>query len=944
MIQLYDYQASDQAKALESLKTHQRVLFQASTGYGKTIVMTDLVAKLIKNYNYNILILVHRSELLEQTRNALIKFGISSEPITDKTKFLLRNTNVYVGMVETVHNRLSKDSNFLTDIDLIITDEAHIQVFHKVTDFFPKAKELAFTATPLINKRERFNLCTFCNAESESKICTNCNNETHEYSRPVTMSQFYDTIVVGYPIHKLIERETLVPELPMAFSASGLENLKVGSDGDYTTKSLNEVYEQEGNLLSVMQNYKTYCTGKKTIIFNSSSKINLIIYEQFKAEGINVRMFDSVNSKESGDRDELLKWFENTPDAALLNVGVFTCVLDDTELLTKSGWKLYSEVNDNDLFAQYDIDSGFINYEKPTRIVKKSFHKGYEMVSLNGRYTDFCVTKTHNMIIKKSPYVKKKHLLPAKDIVNKRWLIPVSGNSIPDEILVEQEKTPERKRFISSNSYNYRKKGMSFKDSVSLAEKNFEIKFSTTYKNPSELTSDECIFIGLMIGDGTWSNGRYQIQLSDKYYRLNKLVVELLKNIGLHYTTHNYGPVNMTTQGVNIKGGSSTRYNFSKGTGGEGQKRDGLYHLIPYLDKNGSELFKGLNKEQIKSLLRGLWLSDGNHGDLTKEPKTYRVCTTSIKLLDILQQICVTNDIRFSYFKTKKRKLSTVNLYRFSFTLDKNWHQMSNQTPDIIKMDRDGFYWCVTMPKSTIVTRRNGKVTIMGNTGFDEPTIEACILNTDTLSYSLYMQMVGRAGRSTNKIFKPNFILIDCGTNIERFGLWSDPTTDWEKIFYNGLGEEKPVRKIPEGFETCDNCWNVFERKHRKCPHCEEEIPEPETTEKTAMEVLALPIREIPPPSPQGILKFVQSKNEKIGFGHKILISQIIDMFIFYRVDYELYKATKSNGKLLKKIKELLHPTYFVLLNANLEGGNRTLNNLQDRVLKRLEKHYEKTN
>src|SRR5699024_9134645 len=149
----------DQSKALEALKTHQRVLFQASTGYGKTIVMTDLVAKLIKNYNYNILILVHRSELLEQTRNALIKFGISSEPIDAETKLLLRNTNVYVAMVETIHNRLSKDSSFLTDIDLIITDEAHIQVFHKVTDFFPDAKELAFTATPLINKREKFNLC-----------------------------------------------------------------------------------------------------------------------------------------------------------------------------------------------------------------------------------------------------------------------------------------------------------------------------------------------------------------------------------------------------------------------------------------------------------------------------------------------------------------------------------------------------------------------------------------------------------------------------------------------------------------------------------------------------------------------------------------------------------------------------------------------------------------
>lgn len=65
-------------------------------------------------------------------------------------------------------------------------------------------------------------------------------------------------------------------------------------------------------------------------------------------------------------------------------------------------------------------------------------------------------------------------------------------------------------------------------------------------------------------------------------------------------------------------------------------------------------------------------------------------------------------------------------------------------------------------------------------TGFDEPTVEAIILNRATRSLTLYFQMIGRGSRKlTNKDI---FTVIDLGNNAQRFGLWSDPV-DWYYIF-----------------------------------------------------------------------------------------------------------------------------------------------------------------
>jgi len=65
-------------------------------------------------------------------------------------------------------------------------------------------------------------------------------------------------------------------------------------------------------------------------------------------------------------------------------------------------------------------------------------------------------------------------------------------------------------------------------------------------------------------------------------------------------------------------------------------------------------------------------------------------------------------------------------------------------------------------------------------TGFDEPTVQAVILNRATNSLTLYYQMIGRGSRRLPQ--KKTFSIIDLGNNTDRFGEWSAPV-DWKYVF-----------------------------------------------------------------------------------------------------------------------------------------------------------------
>jgi len=87
---------------------------------------------------------------------------------------------------------------------------------------------------------------------------------------------------------------------------------------------LSEVFGSSASIETVFKGYDEYAKGKKTLIFNPTTKVNKEMYKAFKDKGVNCKMYDSVNKVEGQTRKGVTDWFRDTDDAVLLNVGVFT--------------------------------------------------------------------------------------------------------------------------------------------------------------------------------------------------------------------------------------------------------------------------------------------------------------------------------------------------------------------------------------------------------------------------------------------------------------------------------------------------------------------------------------------------------------------------------------------------------------------------------------------
>ena len=69
-MELRPYQEQSVNSVFEEWKEHKSTLVIQATGTGKTIVFSE-ITKRLREQNKKVLILAHRSELLEQTQNKL---------------------------------------------------------------------------------------------------------------------------------------------------------------------------------------------------------------------------------------------------------------------------------------------------------------------------------------------------------------------------------------------------------------------------------------------------------------------------------------------------------------------------------------------------------------------------------------------------------------------------------------------------------------------------------------------------------------------------------------------------------------------------------------------------------------------------------------------------------------------------------------------------------
>ena len=298
--QLYSYQKgaiNKIFKCFEEAKEDYHLLYQLPTGGGKTVIFSEIVRQYIKHHQKRVLVMTHRIELCKQTSNMLTEFGVTNKVIDSKANLDDQaDYTCFVAMVETLNNRLNDNKLDISDIGLVIIDEAHYNSFTKLFKFFEKSFVLGVTATPL---------------SSNIKL---------------PMTDNYDELIVGETIESLIENEFLARAETYSYNV-GLTSLVVGANGDYTVKSSEDLYTNTDMLGKLLQAYEERSKGKKTLIFNNGINTSLHVYDTFRAAGYAVAHLDNTNTKK--EREQILKWFKETPDAILTSVSILTTGFDE---------------------------------------------------------------------------------------------------------------------------------------------------------------------------------------------------------------------------------------------------------------------------------------------------------------------------------------------------------------------------------------------------------------------------------------------------------------------------------------------------------------------------------------------------------------------------------------------------------------------------------------
>ena len=151
--ELYGYQKDalqEIFRRFEDAPKDYHLLYQLPTGGGKTVIFSEIVRRYLEKYQKKVLVLTHRIELSKQTSRMLNEFGVSNK-IINSTAILddQDDYSCFVAMVETLKNRLNDNKLDISDIGLVIVDEAHYNSFTKIFKFFDEAFILGVTATPL---------------------------------------------------------------------------------------------------------------------------------------------------------------------------------------------------------------------------------------------------------------------------------------------------------------------------------------------------------------------------------------------------------------------------------------------------------------------------------------------------------------------------------------------------------------------------------------------------------------------------------------------------------------------------------------------------------------------------------------------------------------------------------------------------------------------------
>lgn len=506
-----------------------------------------------------------------------------------------------------------------------------------------------------------------------------------------------------------------------------------------------------------------YGRGRRVVVFLRSIAQAEELAEQARARGFRAA---SVHG-ESEDREEVLERIglpNDDPQALdvltncdLLKQG-WDCLDERTEVLTPNGWKGPSEITAGDDVYAVDPHTGCACVVPAIDVGKRLVREGEKMVRLLSQRIDVRVTERHNVFVRKPSHAG--HAASFEPIQAARLV----GLASPVELPLAGEGTFH---------------GVS-------------------------LTDDELRLVAWFLTDGGFSGHSLVISQSKGFKDeirdlLLRLRLDFTESVRKPSSSDNYKR-NMPLHIFRIPKGSSPQL-----------PRRGWVKYVDVLDKGVADALHAMTREQFMVFWRELL--KGN-GEQFQSKSGWLWC--SQQQADALMHMAAVRG--FGTSCNSRLLPSGVTMFRVTVrerrTLYLNFASGLSVKPRFEQPTHDESVWCVTNSLGTLITRRNGKVCVLGNC----PAVDTIVLARGCSSFSQYMQICGRALRpippDKRHLFAKNkALIVDLRGAVHKHG---HPADDVEFAL-----EGKPVRskEAEPKLSQCKSCGAVYRRKPA-CPMC----------------------------------------------------------------------------------------------------------------------------
>lgn len=758
-ITLRDYQQNVVDRVYNSWQNGNRnVCAVLSTGAGKTQIFSSIVADFTKQ-NRHCAIVAHRNELVSQASCTLASWGVKHRIIA---------SNSTIAQIARKHRALFGKSfvsptelTAVIGVDTLISRYESLKAWAEQISLWVQDESHHLT----VNNKWGKAIDMFKNAYGLGVTATPNRADGQGLGRQA--DGYMDDLIVGPSMRMLIDRGYLADyEIVCPMSDLKVDDSQLSANGDWSNQTLRKAAKKSKIVGDVVQNYIKYANGRQAIVFATDVETADEISKDFNEHGIKAVSLNG--NSQAAYREQSLELFAKSEIQVVVNVDLFdegfNCLDTETEILTPKGWLNYKQVREETQCYGWNPKNGKIETVDIEKYGIRFTKENERIFTVNSQHTDIRVTEGHRIFYRDVNYYK----------------FPKDGLS------------PEIKTRSAEQIYNDKKN----KFALPLCGEN---KFDGI-----SLTNDEIKLLGWYMTDGYVDKyGTFSIsQVKKKYINV---IRKTLENCKISYKE------NVRVVKTGYKPGVVCHY-FTV-------KKSDIKHLLPYMDKkNPPEILYNMTREQFKILWESMVDGNGSRR-LNHSPD----CVTRYKgQVDFIQHMAALRGFASMYgiYFTE----NNVKMYNMRIR-DSKWMKFYQKDKrgarfDLFNPKEEEIVWCVKNKLGTLITRRNGKVVILGNC----PGCDVVIMARPTASLGKYLQSVGRALRPAPG---KTALIIDHVSNVIRHGL-PDMPREW--TLDRRQKKAKQV-KDPDEIEltVCKNCLKPYEKFRTVCPYCgaEPALPEP---------------------------------------------------------------------------------------------------------------------